>query len=840
MVLHPSHLLGLGLFSVLLWSGTARGQTVTPDGTINTVVSSPNSNRVLITGGTLQGENLFHSFTTFSPQSWAAHFDLTDESYNGSADAVGLIISRVTGNNASRIDGLLQVSGGSSPNLFLINPNGIIFGPNAHLNVPGSFIASTAEGLEFADGTTFATDDTTPNPLLTITAPVGLNLPANPAPIQVEGNGHHLGLLAENPVFGPTIPGMEMAGLMTAVSGQTLGFLGGELRMTGGTVIALDGRVELGAVGGNSPAQVGLSLTSTGWQFDYSGVESFGDIVLSQQAAAYASGITTPGSMQLVGQQITLTDGSMALLQSLGPVLGGGLRAIASEGINIIGTVPTTLLRSQIRTEALGTGRGANLSIITPRLQIQDGGRVETTTFAHSDSGDLTIQAADAVEVTGFAPGLPEMFSSLSSTTLGSGRTGNLTIDTVRLSAQAGGFVSVATLFGTGNSGNLVVHATERVEVMGGTSLFPSAVNANSISSGDTNSVTINTQQLVVQDGGLVGSQAFASGSGGNVIIRASEFIEVTGSSPTTGVSQIGASVIIAPGVNTVFGLSSDPTGQAGSVEIATPRLRVSDRGAVSVQNEGTGASGDLQIAADLILLDADGRITASTVTGGGGNIGLRVANLLLLQDGSLISAEAGGRGNGGNLDIDAPKIAGLENSDMVATAVFGNGGNIQITTQAIFGLEFQAELTPASDITASSQFGVSGTVAIAELEVDPRSEAVELATEFVDPSRVIVQGCGAQMQGNEFIVTGRGGVPPAPTTPLTPDRTWQDVRDPSAYLDNVPITATTIAPGAESWVEMNRWLLAPDGAIELIATPPTTIVAPTVTCPVSPLRTKY
>ncbi len=57
-------------------------------------------------------------------------------------------MGRVTGGEASIINGLIQVTGGNS-NLFLLNPAGIIFGPNASLNVPAAFIPTTATGIRF-------------------------------------------------------------------------------------------------------------------------------------------------------------------------------------------------------------------------------------------------------------------------------------------------------------------------------------------------------------------------------------------------------------------------------------------------------------------------------------------------------------------------------------------------------------------------------------------------------------------------------------------------------------------------------------------------------------------
>jgi filamentous hemagglutinin family protein len=132
------------------------------------------------------GSNLFHSFSDFSlpwsPFGAAARFE------NNNA-AVTKIISRVTGINPSNIDGILQ-SGGPNPNfdLILINPNGITFGPNANLALNGSFLASTAQSVTFADNSQFNANPAAPS-TLTMSAPVAYNSvqmppssPSNPKP----------------------------------------------------------------------------------------------------------------------------------------------------------------------------------------------------------------------------------------------------------------------------------------------------------------------------------------------------------------------------------------------------------------------------------------------------------------------------------------------------------------------------------------------------------------------------------------------------------------------------------------------------------------------------------
>src|SRR5919202_4340040 len=113
------------------------------DGT-GTIVT-PEGNQLNIQGGSLSQDrgNLFHSFQQFGlKEGQSANFL--------SQPAIRNILGRVVGGNPSIINGLIQVTGGNS-NLFLINPSGIIFGPNAQLNVPASFTATTATGIAFGE-----------------------------------------------------------------------------------------------------------------------------------------------------------------------------------------------------------------------------------------------------------------------------------------------------------------------------------------------------------------------------------------------------------------------------------------------------------------------------------------------------------------------------------------------------------------------------------------------------------------------------------------------------------------------------------------------------------------
>jgi filamentous hemagglutinin family protein len=228
---------------------------VIPDKTLtNPTVVNQNDSTVVITGGTQVESNLFHSFDTFSiPSGNIASFE---------HDAgIANILSRVTGIFPSKIDGLIEVlqnnGAASSANLFLINPNGIIFGKDAALNIGGSFIASTANSIKLSNGSEFSSVNPTNNQiLLIVSVPTGLQLGTNPNAIineslSIDADGLTVGLAVK--------------------PGKTLALVGGNVELPGGYLTALDGRIELGSVA--SPGLVNVSETNTGFSLRYTDIK---------------------------------------------------------------------------------------------------------------------------------------------------------------------------------------------------------------------------------------------------------------------------------------------------------------------------------------------------------------------------------------------------------------------------------------------------------------------------------------------------------------------------------------------------------------------------------------
>ncbi|MHC5821122.1 MAG: two-partner secretion domain-containing protein, partial [Nostoc sp.] len=782
---------------------------MTSDGTTNTIVKQ-SGNNFNILNGIAKGNNLFHSFTNFSVPTGAwARFDLIN------TPNITTIFSRVTGGNVSNIDGLIQTLNTNNPvSLFLMNPAGIIFGKNAQLNIGGSFISTTANSIKFADGIEFSAINSQTTPLLSINVPLGLQLGSNPASITVQGTGHSL----SNPSGLPLVTQNPSATELRVQPGKTLALVGGNLDLNGATLTAKQGQVELGSVSG--AGLVSLIPTPQGYTLGYENGQSFGDIQLAGRSLLDISGVNA-GSVQIQGRQIQFTDGSLVLTQNFGNLPGGDIRLQATEAIDLIATTADGAIRSGVDSEALGIGASGNISVITPRLTLNLGAGLNSTTLGAAPGGNIHIDAT-VINLSGFSRTNAANVTTINTATLSTGNAGDVFVNGNSLLISSGASLSSAT-FGSGSSGQVTIRNTNST-VMGES---PSGINSNisstTLGTGSAKTLTLDTGKLQILDGGAVAATALVTGNGGDLSINATESIAISGQGQANNSSINASAIRLNPSFRQQLGLPDILTANAGTVSITTPNLMLTDGGTVGVTSQGSGNGGSLKITANTIRLDRQGSIQAQTESGNGGNIALEVGKLLVLRDNSAIAATAGGNGNGGNININAPIIVGLENSDIIANAFNGNGGNINITTQGIFGLKFRPQLTPESDITASSQFGVNGTVDINNIGIDPNSGLVELPANVTDPSQQIATGC-AGSEGSSFVATGRGGIPQNPTQQIGSERTWSDIRDISAYRKTGGVTAQ-IPESPEVLVQATSWHRNAQGKIELVADKPSTQV---------------
>ncbi len=449
-------------------------------------------------------------------------------------------------------------------------------------------------------------------------------------------------------------------------------------------------------------------------------------------------------------------------------------------------------------------------------------------------SGNIQIDAG-TVELSGFSPINPTGVTSLTTSSRTAKSAGNLSINSNNLLVSQGAAISSVAL-ASGSTGQVTIRSKNTTVTGDNPAGLYSNISAITYGTGDAQTLMLDTDRLQLLNGGVVATTSFLIGEAGNLNINATESILIDGHSQANN-SSINSAVLSSTAlIKQLFNLPNVLSANGGTVNVTTPTLTLSNGGAVSVTNQGTGDGGHINITANTIFLDHQGSIQAQTTSGEGGNITAQVSDLLLLRHNSLISATSGGTGNGGNISINAPVITGLENSDIVANAVKGRGGNIDITTQGIIGLVFHNTLIPreelTNDITASSEFNVNGTVQINNIGVDPNSGLVELPANVTDSSQQIATGCATDT-GSSFVATGRGGIPQNPTQELRSDRTWSDVRDISAYGQNNSVTVQ-IPSSPEVLMQATSWRMNPEGKIELVANK-STQTQPPLTCAAVP-----
>lgn len=776
---------------------------IIPDGSLNTTVI-PNGDRFIILKGTPAGNNLFHSFQQFSVSTGgAATFDLID------TPNISTIFSRVTGGSLSRIDGLIETSNHTQPvSLFLLNPSGILFGSNAQLNLGGSFVGTTAERIQFAEGGIFRADTSPLSSLLTINVPIGLQFGSNSGAIAVRDN-----------VVPPPIPGrLDVLDGLQVSPGNTLALLGNGITLVSGNLNSVNGSIELASIGSG---EVYLTSTLQGFSFDYSQVAAFSDIQLTQQSQIIGAGIGQT-TLNLQGRNIQLSEGSTLIVANRGPLEGDRITVNATELLSLSRTNFSRTNGSRIVTNTSGEGKGGDVTISARQAIVEDGGQIATQADGSGIGGDMNIRVSESI----FVDGIPSLqlstVTGIVTVSSATGQSGSLTLSAQQLQVNNSGTIG-STVYGSGDGGNVQINVSDSIEVSGvnSRSLLPSSLSTSTIGWGNAGDLNITTAKLAVREGALVSSSTGGVASAGNLTIQASHWIEVSGAAPGSILSSgLGSNALsLDPVSRAVYQLPDIPTGNAGGVSLNTPQLRVLDRAEVGVRNDGTGNAGNFEVNADTIILNNRGAITAETQSGNGGNLLLNVRERLQMRDNSKISVEAGGTGDGGNITIESPVILGWENSDITANAIQGRGGNIQVTAQGILGLQFRDRLTPGNDITASSQFGFNGTVRINTLDVEPSSGLVQLPANPVDPTQQIVVGC-ADTQNNRFVATGRGGVPENPTQRVILDRAWLDIRTLSS--DRAPLPAQSLST-PESLREAVGWYRNPQGSIELV--PSTSLV---------------
>ena len=522
------------------------------------------------------------------------------------------------------------------------------------------------------------------------------------------------------------------------------------------------------------------------------------------------------GDLTIHTDTLLVRDGAQISASTFSTGNGGNLTVNASSGVQLIGiSADGSASRLSVQAYSGSSGNAGDLTINTGTLLARDGAVVIASTFGQGNGGNITVNASSGVQLIGnSADGQVSSGLFAQAEEDSSGKAGDLTIHTDTLLVRDGAQISAST-FSTGNGGNLTVNSSQSVQLIGTTTdgRFPSGLYTSTQGKGDGGNLRLTTQQLRLSDGAVVSARTISSGKGGSLAINASDWLQLSGAGG--------------------FFVNATTGSTAGNLTVETKQMFISDGAQVTVSSP-SGQAGNMTIQANSLLLNR-GRLFAETAKSsaeGGANITLNGLDLLRMDNESLISANALENANGGNITIDSTFIVampptGSNGSDITANAVRGNGGRVNVTSQGLFGIQFRPQLTPKNDITVSSEFGLTGEFQLNSPDVDPSRGLTNLPTDVADVSNQIAQTCstsGGNVAQNEFIVTGRGGLPDNPDDTLSSDAVWTDLRNPSAvstHRDEKPVAARVATP-QPPLLEANGWVMNEKGDVVLTASAPT------------------
>jgi filamentous hemagglutinin family protein len=678
----------LAATGAFLTAEMASGQALPPsvrtpqaDQTLGTQVSG-NGNNFNITGGLNRGQTLFHSFKDFSiPTGGAANFN----NPAGTRD----IITRVTGNLFSDINGTLNSNGA---NFLLINPNGVVFGPNARLNVGKAFAASTASGVDLIDGQgrqiTFGTKPGGDAPLLKINPNVFLNISRLNMGANVPNN-----------------PGIVNYGkLQTNNDSQYIGLIGGNVTLDGkyggGKIIAPGGRIDLGGL--NSAGTV--STDAQGLVFGGNGLVR-GDVLLTNDALVTARANGTLGTVNpffsnlaVAGSNININANNLNILNSgaksatgfaaidNGLAENSGVKTAPSGDININATGQVNLDRADIKNtlRAGASGTIGDIKINANSLDLSNGSIISTITGGKGDAGNIDVKTSGNISISGSTPQSTKPVtkdsdnSSITSNTTGQGNAGKITIDTQNI-----GKLSLS------NNADISSEIT------------PDAV-------GNANDITISAKSInLINKSSIDSSNLGGKGDAGNINIKTLGDISISGATPQS------TQPVTNDSNQSVISSVANGQGNAGEINIDTQnqgKLLLSNQALIfnSIGEKTVGNGKDIKISSQAVDLRNGSNITSFNTGGKGdaGNITIDTIgdvsisrfstpqlNQLITQQAntpSAISSNNAGQGNAGKITIDTHDRGKLSLVDRAAISsaigekAVGNAGGIAISAREI------------------------------------------------------------------------------------------------------------------------------------------------------------
>jgi filamentous hemagglutinin family protein len=731
---------GLTLPFVALGSHAHAATAITPtigSGNLGTQVLPPSGNVYGITGGKPVGNNLYHSFAQFNVGTGdVAQFQTPALILN---EAMLNILGRITDTNPSIIFGTIDSATyypGAS--LFLMNPYGFLFGPNATVNVGGMVAFTTADYLKLADNVRFEAIPGAQDALLSAfpVATFGF-LGSNPSAIAVQGsqltvtNGTGLSLVGGNQGFTYTDP--DTGATVSVPDGVT---------MTGGSLSAPSGKINIASVASAGEISSGDFMPTSGM--------TMGNIALSQGSVLDVSG-DGGGIVRIRGGQFIMDQA--AVFANTTGVNDGAPTAIS---VNVTDGV---LLNNQsaLVAQATSAGRSGDIEITGRTIDVAGTSVVYTASTDSGSPGNIAVTASESIFVRGAdqfgnpseilsdslfmastgsialrSPLITLEMGAIETRMFGFGaetRAGDIMIDTTNLNLISGGMIRTVSGSDIAPSGNISVTAGEAVNLIGTNDFNTTSNITNENTNGGTGSISIQTGTLTLHDQARINSQtgfdtdpaaadtAKIAIAADSIALSSGSRIDVGGFYSDVGRLDLSAQTLTVSGTSSITTLSN-ASGASGPIMINVQDLSVSEGSQiVSSSGQGFGRGGDVTVnATGSVLVTGQGTdpfvgtlasgIFSNTMagfedpsfTGNAGNISI-TGHSIEVSNGGLVdsSSQFFALGNAGNIDLTAPTITLNGGTIATSTAGAGAGGSITITAGQ------SVTLNNGSSISASS-----------------------------------------------------------------------------------------------------------------------------------------
>ena len=661
-----------------------------------------------ITGGTRPGGgvNLFHSFGDFNvPTNNIANF------LNETALPTSNILGCVTSGNISSIFGTIQTTGFGNANLFLMNPTGFLFGPNAIVNVGGAVAFTSADYLRLVDGVHFNTLPTGSADALLSAAPVAAFgfLGSNPGAITVQGSqlsvtpGQAISLVGGN----HTVQSSTLEN--STVQSARLSAPGGQINLAS---IASSGEVsavDFTPVSGMTMGSINLSQEAT---LDVSGnaagtVRIRGGQLVIAEATISADTVNVNGAS--IALDIRLTDdlvisdtrGLPAMTATTSGDGNAGTIQINSANLGATSSFTASDRFALIDTHTSGAGTAGTINILTGNLHASSNLQAsspETSTVRFIDSGTVNSGHGGDVRISSQSVSLEGMGittgPSLASDDLeASGSPGNVTINADRLMLLNSLIDTSVVLLGNslpGRAGSITLNAQD---------ILLRESNVNALGLAGSGAIVVNADTLIMDAGAQLDSRT-ASELGGGIFVNAKTVELRNGSTFATDTFGDGQAGDIHVNVLHHLTLSTSPLnsgpsgffsgsigglgstgsgiGGGGSVIVSTPRLDMTGGSQINTVTRTSGSGGN-------VLINATKSIS---ISGEMSSVADPISGIATISPGGIFTQTLGGDfclfcGVAGQISITTGSLAVSSGAQIDAgTTSASAGGNIAINAR--------------------------------------------------------------------------------------------------------------------------------------------------------------